>query len=527
MEKKALSWVSSLLLLTIVILSGCQSDEATSETESGEGAEEGALEITYFNSLNTAVAANLTTLNDVAAYQELEKRTGVKVDFEHPPVGGDVNQQFNLMMASGDLPDVIEWLWTGVPGGITKYANEKKLVRLNDYLDEHAPNLSAVLEENPEWRKQISADDGGIYQFPFLRGDEKLLTFFGPIIRQDWLDDLGLERPETIDEWHEVLTAFKNEDPNGNGEADEIPLLPDLASNAFVGAFGVIPGFYHEDNEVHYGPIEPEFKEFLTLMNQWYEEGLIDPDFVATDSKLRDAKVTGNQLGSFISYGGSGIGHYMTLMKGDPNFHLAPVRYPSLEKGEVPDFAHKDHAYNGIGAAITTSNQQIEETIEWLDYNYGEEGHMLFNFGVEGESYTMEDDYPTYTKTITDNPDGLPMVQALGQYVRAGYNGPFVQDVRYIEQYMQMPEQQEAIVIWGEGKHDKVMPHISPTEEESGELSSILNDVNTYRETMVNKFIMGEEPLDGFDDYVETLKGMGIERAIEINQAALNRFNER
>ncbi|NGP46834.1 extracellular solute-binding protein, partial [Bacillaceae bacterium SIJ1] len=437
MGKKAMKWLTSCLVFALIVLAGCQSDEATGEAEGVEDAEY-ALEITYFGQLNAAsVAASLTSLNDVAVYKEMEKRTGVKVDFQHPPVGGDVNQQFNLMMASGELPDVIEWMWNGVPGGITKYANENKLVRLNDYLEEHAPNLSALLDENPEWRKQISTDDGGIYHFPFLRGDEKLLTFFGPVIRKDWLDNLGLERPETIDEWYEVLTAFKNEDPNGNGEADEIPLLPDLSSNAFVGAFGVSPGFYQDGGKVHFGPIEPAFKAFLTLMNQWYEEGLIDPDYVATDAKLRDAKVTGNQLGSLISYGGSGIGNYMTLMKDDPNFHLAPVRYPSLEKGELPDFAHKEPAFHGLGAAITTSNQHIAETIEWLDYNYSEEGHMLFNFGVEGESYTMEDGYPTYTETMTDHPDGLPMVQALAKFIRTGY-GPFVQDARYIEQYMQL-----------------------------------------------------------------------------------------
>ncbi|NGP46841.1 ABC transporter substrate-binding protein, partial [Bacillaceae bacterium SIJ1] len=121
---------------------------------------------------------------------------------------------------------------------------------------------------------------------------------------------------------------------------------------------------------------------------------------------------------------------------------------------------------------------------------------------------------------------GLPMVQALAKFIRTGY-GPFVQDARYIEQYMQLQSNRKRSSFGGKEKNDKNMPHIAPTVEESGELSSILNDVNTYRETMVNKFIMGEEPLDDFGAYVETLKGMGIERAIEINQDALDRYHER
>ncbi|TDQ41071.1 extracellular solute-binding protein [Aureibacillus halotolerans] len=522
MKKKALSISGVIAMGVLFALSGCQNNEAGGE------AEDGSLNVSYFVGMVSEVSANVKDLNEVAAYKQLEEKTGVTVDFQHPPVGGDYNQQFNLMMASGELPDVIERNWAQVPGGINKYANEKKLVKLNDYLSDHAPNLSKVLAENPDWKKMISTDDGGIYVFPFIRGEEKLLTFFGPIIRQDWLDTLGLEKPETIDEWHHALTQIKTNDPNGNGEADEIPLLPDLNANAFVGAFGAASGFYQEEGTVKYGPIEPEFKDFIELMKKWYEEGLIDPDYMATDKKLRDAKVTGNQLGSFVSYAGSGIGYYMGLMEeSNPNFQLAPTVYPSLNKGELADFAHVAPVYDGYGAAITTSNPDIEETIEWMDYKYGEEGHMLFNFGIEGESYEIIDGYPTFTETITDNEEGLPMVQALGMYVQSSYYGPFVQDVRYIEQYMTSPAQKEAVVIWGKGKNEKDLPVITPTEQESSELSSIMNDVNTYKDSMVNKFVIGEESMENYDNFVETIKSMGMTKAIEINQAALDRYEAR
>ncbi|WP_188696115.1 extracellular solute-binding protein [Pullulanibacillus camelliae] len=514
--------VLSLFILTA--LTGCDSSKKSSSSSSGD---QGA--ISYYVQLNGNAGAIMKNYSNIGAYKQIEKETGVKVDFQHPPTDSDdMNQQFNLMMASGDLPDVIEWYWNTVPGGAEKYLKSGQIIKLNDYIKKYAPNLSKVLKEHPEWKKEISTDSGDIYGFPFLRGDPKLLTFFGPMIRKDWLDKLGLKVPTTIDEWHTVLKAFKTEDPNGNGKADEIPLLPDLNSNAFIGAFGITPGFYQENGTVKYGPMEPEFKDYLALMHQWYKEGLIDPNYVATDTKLRDANVTGNKLGAFISYAGSGIGYYTGLMKDkDPKFKLAGTPYPTLKKGETPIVSQEDNVYTGVAAVITSSNKHIKDTIKFLDYAYGDKGHMLMNFGIEGKSYDMDNGYPKYTKEITNNSKGLPMAQALAQYTRSSWNGPFVQDKRYIEQYMQDPEQKDAVNQWMKGKNAILMPPVTPTPDESTKLASILNDVNTYKDTMINKFIMGKEPLSHFDKYVKTMQGMGIDKAVKIEQAALDRYNKR
>lgn len=532
---KRFTLLMTILLVLATALAGCSGTDGGSPESAGEDDDSGTetaegsddLTLSYFVAMNSAVSATMKSYNEIAAYKKAEEITGVHIDFQHPPTGeGEAEQQFNLMMASGDLPDMIEWNWLNVSGGPEKYINEGKIVKLNDYLEEHAPNLTKVLEENPEFKTMISTDDGSIYSFPFLMGDPLLRTVYGPVLRKDWLDNLGLDVPTTLDDWHEMLTAFKEQDPNGNGEADEIPLLPDLNSQAFIGAFGITPGFYHEGNTVKYGPIQPEFKEFLTLMHQWYDEGLIDPDYVATDNKLKDAKVTDNQLGAMMAYPGSGIDRYTTLMiEENPDVKFIGAPYPSLKEGEIP-LGFENNPYRGEGAAITTSNEHIEESIEWLDFKYGEEGHMLFNFGIEGESYEMVDGYPTYTDNIL-NPDEMPVNQAMAQYFIASWSGPIVQDKRYIEQYYQRPEMVEAVEQWTKASTDKLMPAVTPTQEESSEFASIMNDVDTYKDTMVDKFIMGEEPLSQFDEYVETLKGMGIERAIEIQQAALERYNNR
>src|SRR5699024_9977344 len=147
-----------------------------------------------------------------------------------------------------------------------------------------------------------------------------------------------------------------------------------------------------------------------------------------------------------------------------------------------------------------------EIAAKWLDYGYSEKGHMLFNFGVEGESYNIEDDYPKYSEVITENPDGLSMGEALALHTRASYNGPFVQDRKYQEQYQNLPQQQGAIDNWLKADDSHRLPPTTPTPEESENLANIMNEINTYVDEMRLKFIMGQESLDKYDEFVENIK---------------------
>lgn len=126
------------------------------------------------------------------------------------------------------------------------------------------------------------------------------------------LDQLDLKVPATLQEWEEVLVAFRDRDPDGNGKKDEIPLLfdPKLADygHAFIGAYGITSTFYMDGGKIKYGPIDPKFKDYLTPLNRWYTEGLIDKDFATIDQKLKDAKMTEGLVGSMAMNIGYGIG---------------------------------------------------------------------------------------------------------------------------------------------------------------------------------------------------------------------------
>ncbi|MFC5452717.1 type 2 periplasmic-binding domain-containing protein [Paenibacillus aestuarii] len=543
--KKTLKQASSFMIISIltVYVSACSGQSASSSGQTGSTSAPQANQateppkltnMTYWVANHAAASAQMKTFAEMGMYKELEKITGVKVEFQHPPL--DVQQakeQFNLMLASSQLPDVIETSWTtGYPGGPEKAIQDNKIIKLNDLIDQYAPNLKKLLADHPDWKKQVTTDEGSMYMFPFLRGDDKVRVFFGPGIRQDWLDKLGLKMPTTIDEWYTVLKAFKEKDPNGNGKADEIPFYIDkdlINTDApFLGAWGINYSFYQDGGKVKFGPIQPEYKDFLITMNKWYKEGLLDKDFAAPNDKMFDNKMTTNQLGSSVFFNGGGIGKYAGLMKDkDPNFKLVAAPYPVLKAGDKAIWGQKDFASNGFGAAISTSDKNPIETVKWLDYAYGEKGDLLFNYGIEGVSYKMENGKPTFLPEILNPPAGVSVQQSLAKYNRATWSAPFVLSDNFQLQYLVYPAQKEALQVWSAPTLERKLPLITPTKDESSKFASIMTDIQTYRDEMLLKFIMGVEPIDNFDKYVKKIQSMGIDDALNIQQAALARFNKR
>jgi len=257
---------------------------------------------------------------------------------------------------------------------------------------------------------------------------------------------------------------------------------------------------------------------------------LLDQNFATIDGNGVDNQILTGKSGATLGYPGSGLGKWIPAgQQSDPKFDLTPVPYPSMNKGEKPKFGQRDNPFVvAQSVAITTGCKNVELAAKWLDYAYGDEGHMLFNFGVEGETYTMVNGEAKYTDLILKNPDGLAVPQAMGKYIQANFGGPFVQDKGYILQYYALSEQQKALQIWtNTDAAEHVLPPLTATPEESKDEANIMNEVNTYAQEMYFKFIMGQEPLTNFDKYITQLKNLGIDKVIKMKQDALERFNNR
>lgn len=551
MKKKFLSLLTATAMIA-TSLAGCgqgggsretaKAPETQAQTQSTEtaGATQSADftypmaasgKLTYWSPLNDNVAANYANLGDTPFGKALMAQTGVDIEFMHPPLNQHV-EQFSLILADGNLPDVMEYDWLPLyPGGPEKAINDGVILPLNDIFEQYCPNLTKYLAENPDIDRMIQTDEGHYYAFPFIRGNEKLCVTIGPMLRKDWLDDLGLEVPTTIDEWHTVLTAFKEQ----KGATAPFTYEQDREqlrdTDPFAYAYNSTRTFYlGSDGKIHYGAAEPGFKEYLTTMAQWYKEGLIDADLATLSIDQVSAKMTNGTAGASVGCSGSRLGVWTKAAQAtNPDYELIAAPYPTTQKGAYPEFGQIENQYSGrASVAITTSCKDIERAARMLDYGYGENGHLLYNFGAVGESYNMIDEYPTYTDLILNNPDGLPISQAMSAHIRGNYNGPFVQDLRYLEQYYTLQSQKDTPDIWG-GNNGKnhVVPPVTPTSEESKEYSTIMNEVKTYRDEMILKFIFGTESLNNFDTYVANMEKMGLSRALEIQNAALDRYNAR
>lgn len=537
-------------LLTMSLLAGCTGDNEPGAAEPAEGTEPAVQALTeiplpitsepftidYWRANDAKLTASLNNFGDMAAYKEKEKLTGIKVKFTHPPLGQQ-RDQFNLLISTKELPDVIYYNWADAVGGPEKMIKDGRIIRLNELIDSYAPNLKRIIESDPDVKKQIALDDGTIYMFPLLKLDAlKLNATSGLIMRQDWLDALNLKVPTNIDEWYTVLKAFKEQDPNGNGKSDELPFTGNWGPgnltklHDFAAAFGVIGGFQMNGDKVEFGPIQPGYRDFLETMAKWYKEGLIDPEIMTNDGKAFDYKVTSNLAGAYQGGVFSGMGKYFNLMRDtDPNFNVTGVPWPVSPDGTSYATFNLDAKVLSYGEAITASadEDKLKYIVQWMDYNYSEEGSDLFNFGIENDSYVRDGEGVKFTDTIIDNPNGLTYDQALASYALSIMDGPINQDSRYLDALLFDDGQRAANAEWMKASSALTLPPIRLSTDEVTTSTSIMSQVNTYLNETMTAIISGQKPITEFDKMAETIKSMDIDRAIEVHQAAYDRYQSK
>jgi putative aldouronate transport system substrate-binding protein len=491
--------------------------------------------LTYWATLNANVSPHYTNFGDTPFAKALSQQTGIKITYQHPPETA-VTEAFNLMIVDPkNMPNVIEYYWlTQYAGGPEKAINDGVILRLNDYIDKYAPNYKAFLQAHPDLDKMVKTDEGSYYVFAFLKDDERLLNTQGLMIRKDWLNDLGLALPATIDDWHNVLTQFKTQ----KGAAAPFTITWSNNARLFMPSFGFLKSWYvnANDGKVHFGQYDAAYRQWLQTMAQWYKEGLIDPDVVSVNSSsIINTNMTTGKSGAGVASVGSGLQTWMNAMTPtQPKYEVVALPYPALTRGVQAVYGIPGAAYSGqdsaaISAASTPA--QIEIACRLLDYAYSQKGRILYNFGIEGESFTLMNGVPTYTPLIMKNPQGWSISQAILAYSKGAGSGPFVQDIGYLTQYYSsVPQAASApadMTTPGAGRY--LLPPITATTAESSELASIVNDVNTYVDEFTTNVVIGNVQLTDatWNKYLSDVKGLGIERALEIQNAALTRYNKR
>ena len=532
-KKKGLGRLGLVLLLALAIvcslLSGCGK---TDNQDGGNAAEyakgeisypiETDEEITFWVWLNPVVAKSSPSFNETVFVQQLIERTGIKIKYIQPAVGQE-EEKFNLLFSSGNIPDIVCHGWRSFPGGADAAISGEYIMSLNDYIEDYAPNYYKLLRDNSDMDKIAKSENNNYYNFGTVGTG---VLAFGPLIREDWLETLDLPVPETIDDWYITLTKFKEAgapSPLAYGAADTLYTIFMSAYDAALSGTSQPPKFIIENGAVKYGPMQPGYKDFVREMNKWYMEGLIDKNIASADGAAVNAKVLNDQTGASAGWIVSGLGAWMNAKQDDGAFSVIPTPYPVLTRGSKPKSMDADIRFADF-AAISASSKHKEIAMRFMDYGFSEEGYMFHNFGEEGVTYNMVDGTPVYSDLIMKNPEGLSISEALGKYAH-GWPGSFVSDVDGYLQQLSYRQQKDAVAVWSDTDRSSAMPPVTLSESDGVEYTNIMAEVETYVKEKTLSMICGVESLDTLDKMEAQLKAMNIDRAIEIQQAALEKYN--
>lgn len=534
---------SIALLLTSVLmiglLQGCGGNSSNSGKDSGGSTATAKtnlnttgmpivkepIELTFFTG---KAPTNSNNFEETLVWNKYAEATNIKVNFELVPFSS-ITEKRNLALANGDYPDA--FYSARVPAtDLYKYGQQGVFLKLNDMIDQYAPNLKALLEKYPDLKKSLTMADGNIYSVPSFYSPEFLPMLIGtPIwVKKDWLDKLNMAEPTTTEEYYNYLKAVKNADLNGNGQADEIP-YSGIGINSLIlqvmGAWGMgNRGLGHRfvdvdpnTNELRFYRLDPKYKEVLEYISKLYKEGLIDPEvFTQQDSEFM-AKASKQTMGSVI------YPNPKAQFNGDNYIGLGALKGP-----------HGDQMYSHIkvpmvwpGAfVITDKNKHPEATLRWIDSFFGEEWATFYFMGEKGVTYDENPDGTLeYRDEIKNNPEGLTLDQSLIKYVTwIGGSYPAFAHEKYFKGSESAPESIAAGKKAEPYRLKELWYYFNYTEEETDFLQSTGKDIESYINETEAKLITGEIPFSEWESYVEKVQSLGVDQYIEVYQAAYERY---
>lgn len=430
----------------------------------------------------------------------------------------------NLLIASGNIPDIFGG--SAIKDFVNEYGPQGAFLPLNELIKEHAPNIKAFMDAHPERFAAITAADGNLYYIPYLPDG-----FFGRayFIRQDWLDKLGLEQPQNVDEVKAVLEAFRDKDPNGNGLRDEVPFfarqwqelirLVTLWDGRSSGS-DTYHDFLVQDGQITHPYMGEGYREGIANLAQWYAEGLIDPEVFTRGSSARDYLLSENLGGMTHDWFASTSAYNDRLAGSVPGFEFIPFIPPASVSG-VRMEEHRRILVKPDGWAIGHTNDHAVETIKYFDFWFSEEGRRLANFGVEGQHYDMVDGQPVFRDEVLNGDQSVvSQMYAVGAQIFRG----FPQDYEYERQWTN-PIALAGIELYEAG--DYLVPDflgVSFTPEEQKVYDRYWPSIRTYMLEKQQAWVLGSGDINAeWSDYLATLDQMGMSEVLEVMQTAYNR----
>ena len=473
-----------------------------------------------------------TNFQDLEYFQKLEESTNVQINW-YMTAKDAWSEKKSLLFASNSLPDAFygQNILTNVD--VIKYASQGMLIPLEDMIDEYMPNLKKILDENPQYRKQITAPDGHIYSLPTIN-EMNPTTHDKLFINKTWLDNLGLEVPTTTEEFEKVLLAFKNEDANGNGDPnDEIPFTFRYTTSdpynrqqglqSLFGTFGQLDDIYHfivKDGEVVYTPTTEPYKEAISWFHQLYEDGVIDQEVFTHDANVYVSKIQDPNkiVGMFLGWSRSATA---TVNK-DDYIPMAPL---VNSNGEQIWRTVDAKMLSKNSFSITSKAEHPEVLMRWMDQSYDLEKSLEICQGLIGHALEVTPDGRYQQMKL---PEGMVLDTVIHDY-GPGNDGTFAVMQEIIDKLnlnANLTERKELDEFYSQYNVpiEEMYPNVFFNADEIEEIGVLQTDIDSYVMQKYAEWIVNGGVEDEWDAFQQKLKDMNVDEYIKLYTDAYTRY---
>ena len=471
-----------------------------------------------------------TMYNDVSehiALKELEEATGVHLNLlAQSQAAGQTNT--NPMIASGDYADMIGMF--SYATGMDAAIDDDVVVDLKDMIPEYSPDYYQYLiaDDNKLW-KSVQTDEGHIGAYVTVGTTPKVVD--GTMTFQFMLDELGVKKEDlrTVDQYEDYLTAAKNK----YGMAAPLYLPGDfmLDGDTLANTYGValkvdaITGdlpWIVEDGQVKFGYLEDGFTEYVTLLHDWYEKGLIDSDTASHPTEYRDEDLIGLVANKQVAVFHRGDG-LVDMLSGISGEQVMPIYFPTVNADDTLHVGGGVDTVSGeTGTVITTGCENLELAMQFMNYCYTDDWVLPSNYGVEGETYDMVDGKPQFEEW-TYTTEGRTFSSVLMDYTF----------LAMVDANVETPGRSEAALSCEDTWNDNIDNQndypvgAALTIEEGDQYSRHAGDLVTLVKQYTAKFITGDEPLSGIPEFQQKLIDTGVQDCIDAKQSAYERYMSR
>lgn len=469
----------------------------------------------------------------VVFWTRLVERLGYDITWTEP-YQSTAAEQFNLTIAGGDYPNIvfesmIAMSGSAYTGGYDLAVEEGVYMDLTPYLEDYAPHYGYLLRD-PNIYNDIVTDEGRIVSFSTINS-ELQKTGMGPVINKEYWEATGLELPYSIDDLHNVAAAMK---ANGVKSPLAVTQEGEIVEGLVSQAMGAgIAGELLIDNstgELILDATTDQTRAYIELFADWYAEGILDPDFLSI-TEMDFTAFNNGDIGTASAMGFE-LDQYFDRYGVTPQ-PIPVINGDGLEKGRLYYAAPEASYVSSMpGIALCTSCEEedvVEACMKLCDFFYSDTGFMACNYGwEEGETYTYVDGKPVPNEFFSARDESLGVANK-SLYTSDG-------DFGYVYPNFNFDTGSETLIaaseLWTvstdqpDALYTGLPGNMKLTADESDSIGSSYTDLQTYIESTVLKWMVGEAELTdaAWDEFVATCGSLDLDKIIEVYTGAYERY---